>query len=68
MPIDKFALILTIIAVVIWGVVMLVGLVASGPVGWLGLIVITPIAYVIGVVISQRLNNREDDYYDTIER
>ncbi len=68
MPIDKFALILTIIAVVIWGVVMLIGLVASGPVGWLGLIVITPIAYVIGVVVSQRLNNREDDYYDTIER
>ena len=68
MPIDKLALILTIIAVVIWAGVMLVGLVASGPVGWLALLVLAPVVYVIGTVISQRLNNREDDHYDTIER
>ena len=68
MPIDKLALILTIIAVVIWAGVMLVGLVASGPVGWLALLVLAPVVYVVGIVISQRLNNREDDHYDTIER
>ena len=68
MPIDKLALILTIIAVVIWAGVMLVGLVASGPVGWLGLLILAPVVYLIGTVISQRLNNREDDHYDTIER
>ncbi len=68
MPIDKFALILAIIVAVIWVGVMLVGLVASGPFGWFALIIIAPAAYVVGVVVSQRLNNREDDYYDTIER
>ena len=68
MPIDKLALILTIIAVILWGIGMLIGIVAAGAVGLLALIPVAIAAYVFGVVISQRLNNREDDHYDKIER
>ncbi len=68
MPIDKLALILTILAVILWGIGMLIGIVAAGPVGLLILVPVAIAAYVFGVVISQRLNNREDDHYDKVER
>lgn len=68
MPIDKLALILTVIVVFLWGIGMLIGIVAAGAVGLLALIPVAIAAYVFGVVISQRLNNREDDHYDKVER
>lgn len=64
MKLDQIALIAVIAYFLIWGTLMLTGLALTFPFGMLGLI---PAALFIGLLISviiQRLNNKEDDYYD----
>lgn len=64
MRLDAIALIIVIIFALLWLAVAVTGIIAAVPFGILGLI---PLAVILGlliVVIYQRLNNAEDDYYD----
>jgi hypothetical protein len=64
MKLESVVLAVIVVAAVVYAAVWITGLVAFVPWGWLGLI---PLALVIGLlaaVIWQRLNNKEDDYYD----
>lgn len=64
MRLDAIALIIVIIFALLWLAVTVTGVIAAVPFGILGLI---PLAVILGlliVVIYQRLNNAEDDYYD----
>ncbi len=68
MKIDTLALVFTCIAFVVWLTAMIGGFLAAGAFGFLLLLPIAIGGYFLGMVISQRLKNREDDYYDKIER
>lgn len=68
MKIDTIALILACIGFALWLTAMIGGFLAVGPFGFIILIPIAIGGYFLGMVISQRLKNREDDYYDKIER
>jgi CHASE2 domain-containing sensor protein len=64
MKLESVVLAVIVVAAVVYAAVWITGLVVFVPWGWLGLI---PLALVIGLlaaVIWQRLNNKEDDYYD----
>ncbi len=72
MPLDKFVLILTIViaaaGVTVWVLAMFLTAVQFS--GW-GLLMLIPIglgAYIIARVVGDRLNNKDDDYYDGIEK
>ena len=69
MAVDKVALIFVIVAALIYGGVWLGGLIViSGPFAIIVLIPVCAVAYIFGRVISQRLKNKEDSHYDSIER
>lgn len=64
MRLDAIALIIVVIFALLWLAVFVTGVLAAVPFGVLGLV---PLAIILGllvVVIYQRLNNAEDDYYD----
>lgn len=46
-----------------WIIVVLVGIVAAFPYGIIGLVLIAGIGFLFAKVISDRLKNKEDDYY-----
>jgi len=64
MNLPKIALAGVILAGVIYGVLVLFGLLSAGWPGLLGLIVVGFIALLFFSVLSQRMNNKEDDYYE----
>lgn len=73
MPLDRLVLIIVgVIAAAgatIWIATLLVASTQLG--GLFGLMLILPfalIAYVVVRIISERVNNREDDHYDGIEK
>lgn len=72
MPLDRFVLIVVIViaaaAITVWGAALLLGAFSLGPVGGLIVLPLSLIAYVIWRVVSDRLNSREDDHYDRIEK
>lgn len=68
MKIETLALVFTCIAFILWLTAMIGGVLAVGTFGFLLLIPIAIGGYFLGMVINQRLKNREDDYYDKIER
>lgn len=68
MKIDTFALILAGIAFAIWVIAIVGGFLAAGVFSFILLIPLALGGYLLGTVITQRLKNREDDYYDKIER
>ncbi len=64
MRLDAIALAIVVVFGLLWLILVVTGILAAVPFGVLGLI---PVAIVVGlliVVIHQRLNNAEDDYYD----
>lgn len=67
MAVDKIALIFVIIAAAIWALLMFLGFIATGGMAIIVLVPILAVAYLFGHVLSQRLNSREDDYYDKVE-
>lgn len=67
MAVDKVALFFVVIGVVIWALLMLLGVIATGGMALVILIPILAVAYLFGHVLSQRLGSREDDYYDKID-
>lgn len=51
------------ILVVVWILVVIIGSIAAFPVGLVGLIMIIGFGMLFIKVVQERLNNREDDYY-----
>jgi membrane protein implicated in regulation of membrane protease activity len=69
MPLDKIVLYLFIAAAGLWALILFAGLVATLPYGLPMLIIFLVVAYVVYRVVRERLDNREDDYYeDNIDR
>ena len=69
MPLDKIVLYLFIAAAGLWALILFAGLVATLPYGLPILIIFLVVAYVVYRVVRERLDNREDDYYeDNIDR
>ncbi len=64
MNLSTLALIGVVIGAVIYGLLILFGLVAAGPFGFIGFIVLAFIAVLFFGVLRDRLNNKEDDYYE----
>lgn len=64
MKLEQIALVVVVAYGILWVGGAMTGLILAVPYGFLGLI---PVAIFVGLlvaVIVQRLNNREDDYYD----
>jgi F0F1-type ATP synthase assembly protein I len=51
------------IVVVCWLVAMLAGMIATFPVGIIGLLAIAGIGFLFAKVVKDRLASKEDDYY-----
>lgn len=51
------------IVVIIWIIAMVVGMIVAFPFGIIGLIAITGIGLLLIKVITDRLQNKEDDHY-----
>ncbi len=64
MRLDAIALAIVIVFALLWLGVTVTGIIAAVPFGVLGLVPIAIVVGLLAVVIYQRLNNAEDDYYD----
>ena len=51
------------IVVIIWIIAMIVGMIVAFPFGIIGLVAITGIGLLLIKVITDRLQNKEDDHY-----
>ena len=66
---EKTGYILLAIVAVIWIGIIIGGLVIAFPFGLIGLVGILGIGFLLIKVISDRLNNKEDDHYsDNIDK
>lgn len=71
MPLDRFVLILVIVIAAAGATVWIGTLIAASvqvPAGWLSVIPVALIGYVLWRVVSDRLSNSDDDRYDRIEK
>lgn len=64
MPLDKLALIVVIIFAAIWSALLLASAVATFPFGLVILFGLLVAAYFIYRVVRERVENKEDDYYE----
>lgn len=64
MKLESVVLAVIVVAAVVYAAVWITGLVVFVPWGWLGLIPLALIVGLLAAVIWQRINNKEDDYYD----
>lgn len=64
MPLDKLALICVIILAAIWCIILLASTIAILPYGLPVLLGILIVGYFVYRVIRERLENKEDDYYE----
>jgi len=60
---EKTGYVLLAIVALVWITVVLAGLVMAWPFGLIGLIGILGLGFLLIKVISDRLNNKEDDHY-----
>jgi hypothetical protein len=51
------------IVVIIWIIAMVIGMIVAFPFGIIGLVAITGVGLLLIKVISDRLQNKEDDHY-----
>ena len=72
MPLDRLVLILVIVigaaAFTVWLGSIVVATVNIPYVGWAIAAPVTLVAYIFWRVLADRLNNREDDHYDQIDK
>lgn len=72
MPLDRFVLLLVIVVAAAGATIGLGTLLVAttnAPVpGWMVLVPVTLVAFVVWRVIHDRLTNREDNHYDRIEK
>lgn len=64
MKLDQIALAMVVIFALAWVLTTITGLLIAVPFGVFGLIPIAIVGGIIVTIIVQRLNNKEDDYYD----
>jgi amino acid transporter len=64
MPLDKLALICVIVLTALWCGLLVASAVAALPFGLPVLIVLLVIGYFVYRVVRDRIENKEDDYYD----
>ena len=64
MRLDAIALAIVIVFALLWLGVTVTGILAAVPFGVLGLVPVAVVLGLLAVVVYQRLNNVEDDYYD----
>ncbi len=64
MQLDKLALICIVVPVVIWFFIAFIGALALFPYGLVVLIALLIVAYFFYRVIRERIENKEDDYYE----
>ena len=64
MNLSKFALTGVVIAGILYGLAILLGLIAAGWPGIIGFIFVAFIAVLFFGVLQDRLNNKEDDFYE----
>ena len=66
---ENIGYILLAIVAVCWLVAMVAGMIATFPVGIIGLVAIIGIGFLFAKVIKDRLANKEDDHYSkTVEK
>ncbi len=71
MPLDKFILLIVIVLAAAGATVWVAATIAAVFGTQFGLITLIPVglvAYVAWRVIAERLNSKEDDYYDSIDK
>lgn len=72
MPLDKFVLLLVVViaaaGITVWLATLAMAALQLGGLGWLVFVPVALVVYVVWRVISERLNNAEDDHYDRIEK
>lgn len=71
MPLDKFILILVVVIGAAGATIWLGTWIAASmamPLGWMAVLPIALIVYVVWRVVAERIGNAEDDYYDRIEK
>ncbi len=72
MPLDRLVLILVIViaaaGVTIWLGTMVAAAMQVPQIGWFVVIPVALIIYIGWRVIIERINNKEDDHYDRIEK
>jgi membrane protein implicated in regulation of membrane protease activity len=72
MPLDRLVLIIVIVITAASGTIWIGTLVASAmQVPQIGFFTVIPVALILYIgwrVIAERLNNKEDDHYDRIEK
>ena len=64
MKLDRIMLILVCLAVGLWALGLIAGMIAAFPYGLPVLAVVAVVGYVVYRVIRERLENAEDDYYE----
>lgn len=64
MSLDRLALIFVLVPVVLWLTIMVTTAIALFPFGLVVLVVLGAVGYLFWRVISERLSNKEDDYYE----
>ena len=64
MQLDKLALICVVVPVVIWFFIAFIGALALFPYGLIALIALLIVGYFFYRVIKERIENKEDDYYE----
>ena len=64
MKLDQAALVLVAVFAGLWLAAVVTGMIAVFPYGLIALVPIAIIAAFLFVVIKQRLENKEDDYYE----
>jgi len=72
MPLDRLVLMLVIVVAAagatIWLGTLLAASTQMSSAGWLVIVAVTLLAYVLWRVITDRLGNKDDDHYDRIEK
>ena len=64
MKLDQIALAMVVIFVIAWVAFAVTGFLIAVPFGVIGLIPLAIVGGIVVAVIVQRLNNKEDDYYE----
>lgn len=64
MSLDRLALIFVLVPVALWLTIMVTTAIALFPYGLVVLVVLGAVGYLFWRVISERLSNKEDDYYE----
>ncbi len=72
MPLDKFVLLLVIVlaaaGITVWVASLVLASLQMPAAGWALFVPAVLVGYVVWRVIAERLQNKEDDYYDHIEK